>query len=280
MWKGAAQLTCTGSGGGPVEPMPILPREPLEASLSETRAPEQVDIIPVFATDVSLDPESTRRLRAATQLLATPPPRMSGSEGIHVFVFVHGFQGNSYDLRLYKAFLGIMNPKAEMLLSSANESNTLGDIAQMGQNLAEEVDKFLSELRTPVARIRLCIVESLCVCTDAMYSFVGHSLGAVIVRSALTQPAMQQYLPKLFTFVSMSAPHLGTLYSHNTVLDSGMFHHHHDIYAVHLYAGMRLMKSWKRSAALTQLMMEDASSIKNSYLYQLAKQKGIKEDHE
>jgi uncharacterized alpha/beta hydrolase family protein len=44
-------------------------------------------------------------------------------------------------------------------------------------------------------------------------SFVGHSLGNIIIRSALTNPALAHLLPKLHTFLSLSGPHLGTLYN-------------------------------------------------------------------
>lgn len=44
-------------------------------------------------------------------------------------------------------------------------------------------------------------------------SFVGHSLGNIIIRSALTKKKLEFLLPKLHTFLSLSGPHLGTLYN-------------------------------------------------------------------
>ena len=44
--------------------------------------------------------------------------------GQHVFVLVHGYQGNSWDMRLFKNRLALMFPKALFLLSSANETST------------------------------------------------------------------------------------------------------------------------------------------------------------
>jgi hypothetical protein len=53
-------------------------------------------------------------------------------------------------------------------------------------------------------------------------SFVGHSLGTIIIRSALTRPQMRPLLPKLHTFLSLSGPHLGTLYNSSGLVNMGM----------------------------------------------------------
>eukprot|EP00698_Gefionella_okellyi_P023377 TRINITY_DN7973_c0_g1_i1.p1 TRINITY_DN7973_c0_g1~~TRINITY_DN7973_c0_g1_i1.p1 ORF type:complete len:1080 (+),score=218.26 TRINITY_DN7973_c0_g1_i1:59-3241(+) len=178
----------------------------------------------------------------AAQLTPPPLPQRPGSDA-HVFVFVHGFQGNSYDLRLFKAFIAMLNPRAQLLASTVNEDGTLGNIADMGHALAQEVVQFVSDLSSSVARI----------------SFVAHSMGAVITRAALADSLMAPYLPKLFTFVSMSGPHCGTLYSHNRVVDSGM----------------RFMKSWKNAFSLTQLMLEDGPTVDQCYLYKLSEKPGL-----
>ena len=54
-------------------------------------------------------------------------------------------------------------------------------------------------------------------------SFVGHSLGTIIIRSALTRPQMRPLLPKLHTFLSLSGPHLGTLYNSSGLVNMGKF---------------------------------------------------------
>jgi hypothetical protein len=60
-------------------------------------------------------------------------------------VLVHGFQGNSYDLRLIKDNLTLFNPDALYLCSRANEEQTDGNIAEMGRNLASEVTHFVND---------------------------------------------------------------------------------------------------------------------------------------
>lgn len=58
---------------------------------------------------------------------------------------VHGFQGNSFDMRLFKNTLNVLYPESLFLSSVANEDNTEGDIAEMGRNLAREVKGFILE---------------------------------------------------------------------------------------------------------------------------------------
>ena len=50
---------------------------------------------------------------------------------LHLFVLCHGFQGNSYDMRLIKNNILMINPSAVFLCSSANQDNTEGDIEVM-----------------------------------------------------------------------------------------------------------------------------------------------------
>lgn len=52
-------------------------------------------------------------------------------------------------------------------------------------------------------------------------SFVGHSLGNIIIRGAVSHPDMKPFLPKLHTFLSLSGPHLGTLYNNSGLVNMG-----------------------------------------------------------
>jgi len=53
------------------------------------------------------------------------------------------------------------------------------------------------------------------------FSFVGHSLGNIIIRSALTSPQLMHLLPKMYTFLSLSGPHLGALYNNSGLVNMG-----------------------------------------------------------
>lgn len=73
------------------------------------------------------------------------PAVPSGYHGCHLFVMVHGFQGNSYDMRLLKNNLSLLNPDALFLCSTMNEDKTEGDIMELGLNLASEVTSYINE---------------------------------------------------------------------------------------------------------------------------------------
>lgn len=66
-------------------------------------------------------------------------------KGLHIFVLVHGFQGNSFDMRLFKNTLNVVYPDALFLCSTSNEDDTEADILEMGINLAKETTNFIAE---------------------------------------------------------------------------------------------------------------------------------------
>lgn len=59
----------------------------------------------------------------------------------------------------------------------------------------------------------------------SIFSFVGHSLGNIIIRSTLSRPKMLHLLPKMYTFLSLSGPHLGTLYNTSGLVNMGEAFH-------------------------------------------------------
>lgn len=68
-------------------------------------------------------------------------------------------------------------PDSVILLSSANESSTDGDIMEMGERLAIEVKQYIQYSCNEVRVSKI--------------SFIGHSLGGLIVRAAL--PFLAEY---------------------------------------------------------------------------------------
>ena len=77
----------------------------------------------------------------------------------------------------------------------------------MGKRLANEVENFIFEW---------CPNNSL-----GRLSFIGHSLGGVIIRAAL--PYLANYYSKFYTFLTLSSPHLGYMYSSNSLFDAGIY---------------------------------------------------------
>jgi triacylglycerol esterase/lipase EstA (alpha/beta hydrolase family) len=63
-------------------------------------------------------------------------------------------------------------------------------------------------------------------------SFIGHSLGGLIIRSALM--FLEEIKEKLFTYMTLSSPHLGYFYGGSKLVSTGMW----------------FLKKWKKSVIL------------------------------
>ncbi|XP_030754590.1 protein FAM135A isoform X2 [Sitophilus oryzae] len=162
------------------------------------------------------------------------------SPGMHLVICVHGLDGNSADLRLVKTYLEMGLPGAylDFLMSERNQGDTFSDFDTMTDRLVSEILHYLDSSSNGPTRI----------------SFVGHSLGNIIIRSALTRPQMKFLLPRLHTFLSLSGPHLGTLYNSSGLVNMGMW----------------FMQKWKKSGSLLQLCLKDTPDPQQSFLYRLS----------
>lgn len=52
-------------------------------------------------------------------------------------------------------------------------------------------------------------------------SFIGHSLGSVMIRLALQNPNLSFLRNKLHLFVSLASPHIGNLFSDSQLVSTG-----------------------------------------------------------
>ncbi|CAN1810263.1 Protein FAM135B [Linum perenne] len=183
-----------------------------------------------------------------TSLLPTIQPT---GRDLKIVVFVHGFQGHHLDLRLVRNQWLLIDSKIEFLMSQANEEKTSGDFREMGQRLAQEVVSFVKKKMDKVSRSGPL--------RDIKLSFAGHSIGNVIIRSALSESVMEPYLRYLYTYVSVSGPHLGYLYSSNSLFNSGMW----------------LLKKLKGTQCIHQLTFTDDPDLRNTFFYQLCQYKTL-----
>uniref|UniRef100_A0A667YV83 Family with sequence similarity 135 member A n=1 Tax=Myripristis murdjan TaxID=586833 RepID=A0A667YV83_9TELE len=169
----------------------------------------------------------------------------SCDEGIHLIVCVHGLDGNSADLRLVKTYLelGLPGARIDFLMSERNQNDTFADFESMTDRLLDEIVQYIQIYNLTVSKI----------------SFVGHSLGNLIVRSVLTRPRFKCYLSRLHTFLSLSGPHLGTLYNSSALVNTGLW----------------FMQKWKKSGSLLQLTCRDHSDPRQTFLYKLSKKSGL-----
>merc|ERR1712032_1088745 len=81
--------------------------------------------------------------------------------------------------------------------------------------------------------------------------------GGLIVRSAL--PLLQEYRNNMYTFLSFSCPHLGYLYTANTLFKTGLWFY----------------KKIRKSKCLEQLSMTDTDEPADSFLGRLACAPGL-----
>ncbi|XP_053566398.1 protein FAM135A isoform X2 [Bombina bombina] len=169
----------------------------------------------------------------------------SSEEGIHLIVCVHGLDGNSADLRLVRTYieLGLPGTRKDFLMSERNQNDTFADFDTMTDRLLDEIKQYIKIYNLVISRI----------------SFIGHSLGNLIIRSVLSRPRFKCYLNKLHTFLSLSGPHLGTLYNSSALVNTGLW----------------FMQKWKKSGSLLQLTCRDHSDPRQTFLYKLSKKPGL-----
>lgn len=177
--------------------------------------------------------------------------KMRAFKGPHLIVMQHGWYASSFDMRLLRAHALLLFPRAVVLSPQSNEDNTGGSIGPMGQRLAQEILQFIkhrcSDLDDPnpdMGRI----------------SFIGHSAGSIIVRAALTSPAMKPYLPKLHAFVSLSSSHCGNMFIPSTLISGGMW----------------ALQQMHHSQFMNELqLIDNDKDIKQSYMYKLSQAPGF-----
>ena len=201
-----------------------------------------------------LDAEK-KETTAAETTAAETTTRATISRGIHLIIFQHGYQGTTYDLRLFRDMMTFILPKDghnggsyHYLIASSNERQTDGNIEMMGHRLATEVSNKIStlelnrntddDLSNKVTRL----------------SFIGHSLGSVIIRSALTSHLLTPYVSRLYNFISLTSPHIGFFYAPGIV-----------------NTAVWLLKRWHKSLALEQLSLSDDNNLKNTFFFKLSK---------
>lgn len=137
--------------------------------------------------------------------------RASG-KGIHLFVFVHGFQASAVDMRGFRNCVALRMPRALCLCSAANEASTEGSIDRMGLNLAAEIRKFVCDW---------CYSRDGKTLHLKKLTVIGHSLGGLILRAAL--PRLEYLRPYFHGFVSLGSPHLGYGYKADSLVSAGMW---------------------------------------------------------
>ena len=153
----------------------------------------------------------------------------------HLVVLVHGYGGSHFDMSNYKNFLNMIIPHSVFLSSKSNEEMENKKISVMGKSLADEVIGAIKG-SSNIGKV----------------SFIGHSLGGVIARAAL--PHLKEFQKLMFTFVSLSSPHLGTVKNSSFLVNTGMF----------------FLDKFKKDSVVIELLMNDEKDPRKSFMYSLA----------
>lgn len=106
-----------------------------------------------------------------------------------------------------KHYFSLKYPSNYYLCAKANEEDTDTDINLMGIKLANEVKNFVKiyTIKGSINRI----------------SFVGHSMGGLIIRAAL--PYLQEYRAMMGCYMTVSTPHLGVNKGDSRLVEFGRF---------------------------------------------------------
>jgi len=170
--------------------------------------------------------------------------------GPHLIVMQHGWYASSFDMRLLRAYALLLFPRAIVLSPQSNEDNSGGSMGPMGQRLAHEVHNFIKhrcdELADPDPNV-------------GRLSFIGHSAGSMIIRTALASPVFRPYLPKLHTFVSLSSSHCGNVFVPSTLISGGMW----------------ALQHLHQSTFMDELQLVDREKPEDAFMYKLSQAKGF-----
>ncbi|CAD8091283.1 unnamed protein product [Paramecium sonneborni] len=159
---------------------------------------------------------------------------------VHYVVLVHGYQGNSYNMRYWKYILALrFKEKIRFICPTYNDDNK--PIQVQAKILADYVNNYISEEN--MINFRL--------------SFIGHSLGGVVIRAAL--PELSKFNQFMHTYMSLASPHCGYASSQSFLVDAGLI----------------LFQTWNSSKTLEELSQRDHKDVKNTYIYNLSQIDGL-----
>ena len=144
-------------------------------------------------------------------------------------------------------------PDAMFLVSSANERDTDSFIETLGERLAKEVTDYITTYLNGARKTGSTHHNYL-----TKLSFVGHSLGGIIIREALKH--LKRYQNYMHSYVSLGSPHLSYMYNSSSLINAGIW----------------MIQKWNSSNSLKQLTMTDTAQKEDSYMFKLARDDGLK----
>lgn len=166
-----------------------------------------------------------------------------GTPGAHLVVLVHGYGASSLAMVFIERTIKYLYPHVHVLNSKSNEiQSDSANIETMGRNLASEIEQEMQKYDNP---------------DDVDISFIGYSLGGVVVRAALLHLEIFKF--NMNTFISLSCPHIGHVEHGNTLAKVGML----------------AMNTIWHSNVIDDLFLRDNKNKRLTYLYSLSCHSGL-----
>ncbi|AFZ81489.1 serine esterase family member protein [Theileria equi strain WA] len=164
----------------------------------------------------------------------------------HIIILVHGYGGNPITVRGFRNNILTIFRGTKCIVPLCIKNDYNQPIEILAERLSQEIeDNLRSQDSSSIKKI----------------SFVTHSLGGILVRSALKY--MAPYLDKLHAFITISTPHIGYPVGHRQEL---------------FPTCMSLYASIKKAKCLNEMLMKGTSHSKeyrDSLLYKLSHYKCI-----
>ena len=144
-------------------------------------------------------------------------------------------------MRKIADFLLLKYPHLKIIPLQACIDNTTKSLVILASMVAKEMASQLVSLSSKTGRA----VHQI--------SFIGHSIGSVILQLAIRNPLLQNYQSCYHLFLSLNSPHLGVQFSSKT----------------HEW-GKKVLSLVSSYAVVDELLLKDGNDSKNSLLYRMA----------
>lgn len=161
---------------------------------------------------------------------------------IHIVFLVHGFKGRARDMQRLSNILALRCPKIRPVIITSIEKyaeDPKFDIKELGKLLSQEVEQEISENWEGYEEIKI--------------SFIGHSLGGLLIRSALQE--LEHYKDNFQTLMTLGTPHWGYMHSSSSLVS----------------LGIKIYDRMVDDKLLHQLKLSDAKNTKDTRIYKLSK---------
>lgn len=204
-------------------------------------------------------PDTTSDLHgSSSHTLSKPDPAaeidhsISDETNVHLVILQHGFLGFSHDMKLLSHALSVEGaPHVHTYIACSNDDHNDDGIGSMADRLASEIYSYFS------STFPFLLEESEGEGgghSDGRVSFIGHSMGGLVIRKALENKKLKPIRERLHTYISLATPHLGTVYSDSQLVSVGQW----------------ALSKFKKTSALKELALQDAFSLTKTTIYQLS----------